>query len=135
MLAEVHSIDDAKNLMDMASAAKHYAQKHKLSKEAVGYARVIEIRAEIPFREFLAEMRKNKVGISYDLSSETQVLATLPESDQNDIISGKTSKKAAKKKHRQNGHNLKITWPHCLLSSFLKIKGTHFYLPLLPKPA
>ena len=62
MLAEVQSIDDAKNLMDTASAAKHYAQKHKLGKEAVGYAREIEIRAEILLGEFLAEMRKNKGG-------------------------------------------------------------------------
>ena len=102
-------------------AAKHYAQKHKLGKEAVGYAREIEIRAEILLGEFLAEMRKNKgaaanaidrdngvqpptyteIGISPDLAFEAQVLATLPESDQNDVISGKTSKKAAKKKHRQ----------------------------------
>ena len=99
MLAEVQSIDDAKNLMDTASAAKHYAQKHKLGKEAVGYAREIEIRAEILLGEFLAEMRKNEggkpvervdrfninpptlaeIGISRDLSSEAQVLATLPE--------------------------------------------------------
>ena len=121
MLAEVQSIDDAKNLMDTASAAKHYAQKHKLGKEAVGYAREIEIRAEILLGEFLQLMEKNKggkplsmvegyginpttlaeIGINYNLSSEAQVLATLPESDQNDVISGKTSKEAAKKKHRQ----------------------------------
>ena len=60
MLAEVQSIDDAKNLMDTASAAKHYAQKHKLGKEAVGYAREIEIRAEIKLGEFLQLMERNK---------------------------------------------------------------------------
>jgi len=43
-------------------AAKHYAQKHKLGKEAVGYAREIEISAEILLGEFLAEMRKDKGG-------------------------------------------------------------------------
>ena len=103
MLAEVHNIDDAKNLMDTASAAKHYAQKHKLGKEAVGYAREIEISAEILLGEFLAKMRKNKggepleylegrginpttlaeIGISYDLSSEAQRLALLPEKNNN----------------------------------------------------
>jgi hypothetical protein len=45
MLAEVKTIDDAKNLMDIASSAKHYAQKHKLGKDAVNHAREIEIRA------------------------------------------------------------------------------------------
>ena len=29
-----------------------------------------------------------EIGISYNLASEAQVLATLPESDQNDVISG-----------------------------------------------
>jgi len=121
MLAEVQSIDDAKNLMDTASAAKHYARKHGLGVEAVTFARSIEIASEIKLGEFLQLMEKNKgaaanavervdsvdinpptlveIGISYDLSSEAQVLATLPESDQNDVISGKTSKEAAKKKH------------------------------------
>ena len=41
-----------------------------------------------------------EIGISRNLASEAQVLATLPEPDQNDVISGKKSKKAAKKKHR-----------------------------------
>ena len=121
MLAEVHSMDDAKNLMDTASAAKHYARKHGLGVEAVTFARSIEIASEIKLGEFLQLMEKNKgaaanavysansvqpptyteIGISRNLAFEAQVLATLPESDQNDVISGKTSKEAAKKKHRQ----------------------------------
>ena len=48
--------------MDIASAAKHYAQKHKLGKEAVNHAREIEIKAEILLGEFLLEMEK---GSSY----------------------------------------------------------------------
>ena len=119
MLAEVHSMDDAKNLMDTASAAKHYARKHGLGVEAVTFARSIEIASEIKLGEFLQLMEKNKgaaanavysansvqpptyteIGISYNLAFEAQVLATLSESDQSDVISGKTSKKAAKKKH------------------------------------
>ena len=115
MLAEVQSIDDAKNLMDTASAAKHYARKHGLGVEAVTFARSIEIASEIKLGEFLQLMEKNKggkpvsmvdryginpttlteIGISRNLSSEAQVLATLPESDQSDVISGKTSKEAA----------------------------------------
>lgn len=60
MLAEVHSIDDAKNLMDTASAAKHYARKHGLGVEAVTFARSIEIASEIKLGEFLQLMEKNK---------------------------------------------------------------------------
>ena len=60
MLAEIITIDDAKSLMDIASAAKHYAQKHNLGKEAVTYARSIEVSAEIKLGEFLKEMEKNK---------------------------------------------------------------------------
>ena len=46
--------------MDVASSAKHYAQKHGLGKEAVGFAKSIEISAEIKLGEFLKEMEKNK---------------------------------------------------------------------------
>jgi len=58
MLAEIQTVDDAKTLMDRASAAKHYAKKHGLSKEAVGYARAIEISAEIKLGESWQKWRK-----------------------------------------------------------------------------
>ena len=97
MLAEVQSIDDAKNLMDTASAAKHYARKHGLGVEAVTFARSIEIASEIKLGEFLQLMEKNKgaaanalvpdegvqpptyteIGISYDLASEAQVYLSI----------------------------------------------------------
>jgi 16S rRNA G966 N2-methylase RsmD len=115
MLAEVKTIDDAKQLMDMAAAAKVYAQKHKLGKEAVEYAQEIERAAFIKLGEILADMEKNKggnpelqplnhdeelrqpvlkdLGISYNLSSESQAIASLPEYEKEKFKKGKTSKK------------------------------------------
>lgn len=125
MLAEVKSIDDAKYLMDIAASAKYYAQKHNLGKEAVSYAKNIEISAEIKLGEFLREMEKNKgvqgrfaggrqcqppadipptleeIGISKDLSAEAQILASRPEEEQEKIKAGKTSKQGAKRKHKK----------------------------------
>jgi len=128
MLAEVHRIDDAKNLMDTASAAKHYAQKHKLGKEAVGYAKEIEIRAEILLGEFLAKMRKNKggeplkylegrginpttlteIGINYNLSSEAQRLALLPEKEKEKIVKGKKSKQSTLREQKRQDDEIAI---------------------------
>jgi hypothetical protein len=99
--------------MDIASAAKHYTQKHKLGKEAVGHAREIEIRAEILLGEFLAQMEKNKgvllrgtleeprekrptladIGVSKKESSESQCLASLSEEQKEKVITGKVPKK------------------------------------------
>ena len=120
MLAECKTIDEAKNLMDIASAAKHYAQKHKLGKEAVGHAQEIEIRAEILLGEFLTQMEKNKggkpvnsedrlekpvtlpeIGVTRNLSSESQRLASLPKEEKEKVISGKVPKKNAIRKIKE----------------------------------
>ncbi len=123
MLAEVKTIDDAKGLMDMAAAAKVWAQKHKLGREAVGHAHEIEISAEIKLGELLMAMPKHPggnpnqaveqatgndcepvaceparledLGISKSLSAESQALAKLPESIKEDVKSGKKSKSKA----------------------------------------
>jgi len=106
--------------MDVASSAKHYAQKHGLGKEAVGFAKSIEISAEIKLGEFLKEMEKNKgaaanavdtsnhvpptlkeIGVSKDLSAEAQILADLPVEEQEKVKTGKTSKQAAKRKQKK----------------------------------
>lgn len=124
MLAECKTIDEAKDLMDIASAAKHYAQKHKLGKEAVNHAREIEIRAEILLGEFLKQMEKNKgtlkvgnavvtpgyhgkiptlaeIGVTKKESSESQRLANLPESEKEKVILGKIPKKNAIRKNKE----------------------------------
>src|SRR5208337_1873429 len=96
MLAEVRTINDAKQLMDVAAAAKYYAQKHGLGRQAVDYAREIEVVAQRKLGGFLKEMEKNKgaaasnaippgdsapvklsdIGVSLKLSSESQALAS-----------------------------------------------------------
>ena len=58
MLAEVRDAKDAKLLMDKAAAAKHFATKHKLGKEAVANAHEIMVRAEAMMGEFLQAMEK-----------------------------------------------------------------------------
>ena len=128
MLAEVKTIDDAKQIMDMAAAAKVYAQKHKLGREAVDYAQEIERAAFIKLGEILTEMEKNKggnpelqpvdhnnqlekpvtlkeIGISKDLSSESQAIASLPEEEKEKFKKGKTSKKQVVNQVRQQKKN------------------------------
>jgi site-specific DNA-methyltransferase (adenine-specific) len=124
MLAEVKTIDDAKQIMDMAAAAKVYAQKHKLGKEAVEYAQEIERSAFVKLGEILAEMDKNKggnpelqpvssddgldepitlteLGISRNLSSESQAVSKLSDVEKERFKKGKTSKKQAVNKAKQ----------------------------------
>jgi hypothetical protein len=122
MLAEVKTIDDAKQLMDIAAAARLYARKHDLGKEAVAYAHEIEIRAEIKLGEILAVMEKNKgtqlsgkdsfggyavlppideaptleeMNITKRLSAESQALAALPTEKKEKVVKGETSKRKA----------------------------------------
>jgi len=127
MLAEVQTIDDAKQLMDVAASARLYAQKHKLGAEAVGYAREIETRAEIKLSEFLAVMEKNKgnlfaavkqedrrdesptleeMGITKNLSAEAQMLAMLEAQEQEKIATGKRSKRSVINSERQSNRNI-----------------------------
>jgi hypothetical protein len=72
LLAEVNTIDDAKHLMDVAAAAKMYAQKHHLGKEAVQHATEIEIQAEIKMGEYLKDMEKNKGGRPIEKTCTTE---------------------------------------------------------------
>lgn len=58
MLAEVRDAPSAKKLMDLASAAEHYARKAKLGSDAVSYASGIKFDAECMLGEYLARMEK-----------------------------------------------------------------------------
>jgi N6-adenosine-specific RNA methylase IME4 len=131
MLAEVRTIDDAKQIMDVAASAKYYAQKHGLGKQAVSYAMEIEIQAEIKLGEFLRKQKETEglntggwvernakscstqgepqdrtptlaeVGISKKLSSEAQVLAALPKEQQQKVIKGEITRKDVKTDQRR----------------------------------
>lgn len=62
LLAEVRTIDDAKNLADIAAAAELFARKQKLALDAQNDAAEIRIRAERKIGEFLREAELSKGG-------------------------------------------------------------------------
>lgn len=62
MLAEVRTIDDAKELIDLAEAARIYARQVKLGLEAQNHAAEIKIRAQRRAGEILEAMEKNDGG-------------------------------------------------------------------------
>lgn len=101
MLAEVRDAPGAKQLMDLAAAAEHYAKKAKLGQDAVNYAAGIKLDAERRLGEYLRQTPKDRgggdtstgtrsepvqspptlaeLGISKKLSSEAQRLANIPD--------------------------------------------------------
>jgi hypothetical protein len=121
ILAEVQTIDDAKQLMDLAASAKLYARKHNLGKEAVNYAHEIETDAEIKLGEILIQTEKNKggnpklqpistvdrlttlseLGITLHLSKDSQDLARLPNDEKDKVRKGTQSKKKAISKNKK----------------------------------
>jgi N6-adenosine-specific RNA methylase IME4 len=62
MLAEVRTIDDAKDLIDLAEAARVYAKQVELGLEAQNHAAEIKLRAQRRAGEILDKMEKNKGG-------------------------------------------------------------------------
>jgi len=112
MLAEVQTIDDAKDLMDMAAAAKHYAQKHGLGKEAVTFAKSIEISAEIKLGEILIQNKNDARKIN--------AKKIIRESD-GCVICGNTFKPILVVHHKKlicvggesDGNNLIVLCPNC----------------------
>lgn len=100
LLAETASVDDAKQLRDMAEAARVYAREARLGLETQNYAAEIKIRAERRAGELLKEMEKHPggrpvkpvvrddrfpvprlgdLGITKDQSSRWQQLVDVPE--------------------------------------------------------
>jgi 16S rRNA G966 N2-methylase RsmD len=57
LLMRVQSADEAKSLMDLASAAEHYAKKAKLSEETVHNAHRIKIEASALLGEYTGKLR------------------------------------------------------------------------------
>jgi len=103
LLAQVRDAPSAKKLMDLASAAEHYARKAKLGEESIASASAIKLDAERMLGRYLkatpdaprggrpdlgpASVPKSSVptlaslGISKKLSSEAQRLAAIPDDD------------------------------------------------------
>ena len=75
MLTEVHSIDDAKDLINLAEAARVYAKQIDLGLEAQNHAAEIKLRVQWKAGSILMKMDKNKGGQaeheSYRLPGET----------------------------------------------------------------
>jgi hypothetical protein len=60
MLLTASSAEEAKQVVDIANAAKTYALRHKLGKEAVSYAHAVLVDAQTLLGGFLKGMEKNK---------------------------------------------------------------------------
>lgn len=63
MLAEAKSLDEVKNIMDIAEAARTYARAAKLGLAAYNHAAEVKARAERKAGEFLAQLERGKPGV------------------------------------------------------------------------
>ena len=124
MLAEVRTIDDAKQLMDVAAAAEYYAKKHKLGSQAVAYAKEIKERAKDKLGAFWKVAEKNQgaaaggekqgprgsytkprdktptladLGMSKKVASEAVALNSLPEPVKQSVFMGEKTLTQAKR--------------------------------------
>lgn len=95
LLAECKTIDEAKEIHDIAIAARHYAKVHKLGKEASNHASEITLRAARLIGKMLQEKVKpgnpqlsqgaiirpklSALGITLSDSSRWQAIADLPQ--------------------------------------------------------
>lgn len=111
MLAEVRSADDAKQVMDVAAAAEHYARKHKLGEEAIGHAHAIKIEAQAMLGSFIqievhpGQPKKNCTddvtilsgrlpqGVTRNQSVEHQLLATIKDEQPEEFAQIKNGEK------------------------------------------
>lgn len=69
MLAEAKTLDEVKNIMDVAEAARTYARAAKLGLEAQNNATEIKLRAERKAGEMLKQLERGKPGVKNELHS------------------------------------------------------------------
>ena len=62
MLAEAKSLDEVKNIMDVAEAARTYARAAKLGLDAQNYAAEVKIRAERKAGDLLLQLERSNGG-------------------------------------------------------------------------
>ena len=60
LLAEAKTLDEIKNIMDVAEAARTYARAAKLGLEAYNHAAEVKVRAERKAGEFLKRLERGK---------------------------------------------------------------------------
>ncbi len=123
MLAEVRDAQDAKKMMDLASAAEHYAKKARLGEESIQYAHEIKTDAEALLGEFLSAADDTRggdhtskdwqskssreeplladLGLSKKESSEAQLLARLKASDPEKFEAVRTRQKSKSEVRRE----------------------------------
>lgn len=118
MLVQAKTIKDVKAIIDVTAAAKLYAKRQKLGKEAVHHAFTIELRATRKLGKILAGMPKNKgakgfrpklttgakmvpvvdttptladIGINKKESQRAQSIAQIPEEQIKEVELGQSS--------------------------------------------
>lgn len=80
MLAEVRSIDDAKDLINLAEAARVYAKQVELGLEAQNHAAEIKLHAQRKAGEILSSMEKAKGGQPYQATGNSlKPVETVPQ--------------------------------------------------------
>ena len=62
MLAEAKTLDEIKNIMDVAEAARTYARAARLGLQAYNHAAEIKVRAERKAGEFLKRLERGNGG-------------------------------------------------------------------------
>lgn len=78
MLAEVRKVDEAKNIIDLAEAARVYAKQVDLGLEAQNHAAEIKLRAQRKAGEILSRMEKAKGGERYHRSQPATSAEIVP---------------------------------------------------------
>lgn len=109
MLAQIHTVDDAKNIIDIAEAARVYARQVDLGLEAQNHAAEVKLRAQRRAGELLQQMEKRSgrlkkgpqlqpatteevprledLGIEKTAASRWQNIAKMPEEKFEEFIS------------------------------------------------
>lgn len=134
-LAEAKTIQEVKRIVDLAEAARVYAQRSRAGKEVEMYAVEISVLAERKLGEMLTAAKAQgslkegqpskkrtvdaddsslvDLGITRDLSSRAQAIASIPVSEFNDVVrtkceNGTLSRKAILREVRENAYKRKV---------------------------
>lgn len=129
-LVEARTLSQVKSILDIAAAAKVYAQRQKLGDEAVRYATEISLDAERKLGQMLRETPKNagargigvsgvppeyptiaELGIDKKTSARAQRLADLAEDDFQAVKAGEVKRMQAFRDQRAQEIRKEVTAP------------------------